>query len=1009
MGEIMRAIPFNQLLEWAIREYRERGSVFGIRKEKFYVNQSGRKANMFGDSISSVVGPAAGPNAQLAQNIIAAYLAGARFMELKTVQVIDGAELRKAVARPCINAEDEGYNVEWSTEFTVEGAFAEYVKAWLAIHVLMAEFGLSDRRDFVFNMSVGYDLAGIQSEKVDRFIEGMKDASETEIWKSCMAHLREKLPEFSGFGEAQLAAVSPAVSPSITLSTLHGCPPQEIERIAMYLIREKQIHTYIKCNPTLLGYERARAIMDGMGYGYVAFDDHHFNNDLQLQDAVPMLRRLKETAKQAGKAFGVKITNTFPVQSDGKKLPGQEMYMSGRSLFPLSVNVARVLSEAFEGTLPISFSGGADAFNIRELVDIGIRPVTVATTILKPGGYGRFKQLAEATEQQLRTADAGIDVPALARLCDSMTEQKRHRKDARDSREVKTRSKLPLFDCYKAPCKDGGCPIQQQIPEYVNLVSRGEYEKAFGVIAIDNALPSATGTLCDHNCQNKCTRNHYEDPVQIRRAKLSAAEKSQEAYIEASKPCELKTKQRAVVIGAGPAGIAVSLFLRRNGMQVTVLEKREEPFGIVNYVIPGFRISKSATERDYRMAVAAGVDFRFGVTPEYDLNALQKEYDYVVLATGAWKEGLCPVKEGGEHLVDALEFLEKSKKQNCGLDLGKRVAVIGAGDVAMDCARAAKRAVGSPEVTIVYRRTQEFMPAMPEEIRLALGDGVQLRELLAPDAYDGKTLRCEVQELTEERDASDRRLMRGTGRMEELEFDTVIGAVGARVDTTAFAENGLLLNRWNMPAISNENESSMQNVYIAGDCKAGAATIVKAIADAKIIAKSILERVGLSHDFIRVEVPQTAAEIYSRKGVLKDKSEQGRCLSCDQICELCADVCPNRANVSVKTTSEVFAGGRQILHIDGMCNECGNCGTFCPHIGNPYQDKLTLFWTQEDFDDSQNTGFLPLGDGRWLVRCEDGSILTYQDGQQGMVSAEIAAMIALVQNDYAYFLVRDAR
>ena len=156
-------------------------------------------------------------------------------------------------------------------------------------------------------------------------------------------------------------------------------------------------------------------------------------------------------------------------------------------------------------------------------------------------------------------------------------------------------------------------------------------------------------------------------------------------------------------------------------------------------------------------------------------------------------------------------------------------------------------------------------------------------------------------------------------------------------------------------------------------------------------------------------MPHASEEIYGRKGVLKDKNEQGRCLSCNQICEICTDVCPNRANVSVKVTSDIFAGGRQILHIDGMCNECGNCGTFCPHTGNPYRDKLTLFWTQEDFDDSRNTGFLFMGDNRYLVRCEDGSVLTYQDGQQGIISSEMAAMIALIKSDYSYFLVRDAK
>ena len=1005
MGEIMRPIPFDSLLNWSKREYHERGSIFGIKKEKFYKNESGTAVRMFGDSISSIVGPAAGPNSQLAQNIVAAYLAGARFMELKTVQIMDGEALRNAVARPCINVEDEGYNVEWSTELKVEEAFDEYVKAWFAIHVLMIELGLSDKRDFVFNMSVGYDLEGIKSEKIDKFIDGMKDASKTAVWQECTAYLEKKLPEFARFNKGDLDAVSPAISPSITLSTLHGCPPQEIERIAMYLLTEKKIHTYIKCNPTLLGYKRARQLMDDMGYGYVGFDDHHFNNDLQLEDAVPMLKRLRATAEEGGREFGVKITNTFPVQSDGTKLPGEEMYMSGRSLFPLSVNVAELLSKAFDGELPISFSGGADYFNIEELVSIGIRPITVATTILKPGGYSRFKQLAEITEKQLKKEFTGIDLKALNDLTANMLGKTRHKKEARENKGLKTTTLLPLFDCFKAPCKNGGCPINQQIPEYMNLLGMGDFDGAFKTIVIDNALPGVTGTICDHQCQSKCTRNDYDDPVQIRSAKLMAVDGAQESFIAGMKKADIQTSERAVVIGAGPAGIAASLFLRRNGMEVTVFEKSDRPFGIVSHVIPNFRISDAAIDRDYRMAVAAGVDFKFGVSPDYNLESLKKEYSYVVLATGAWKEGICPVKSGGEKLIDALKFLGDSKKQDCNLELGKRVAVIGAGDVAMDCARAAGRAPGVEEVVIVYRRTREFMPAMPEEIRLALEDGVKLRELLAPVSFDGKILSCEVQELIDKRDDSGRRLMQGTGAMEELEFDTVIGAVGARVDSTAFGENGIILNSWNMPVVTEENESSIGNVYIAGDCKAGAATIVKAIADAKVIAKSILERAGLANDFVRSEVPAPTGEIFRRKGVLTDISQKGRCLTCDQICEICTEVCPNRANVSIRINRDEFSMDRQILHIDGMCNECGNCGSFCPHTGNPYKDKLTLFWTRDDFNDSKNFGFLPVSEELYVVRREDSEIVEYKPGQKNVISPAMAAMIEAVKRDYSYYLV----
>lgn len=1006
MGEIMRGIPFPQIMDWAFTEYKQKGSIFGVRKEKFYRNTSGTNIEMFGDKISSPVGPAAGPNSQLAQNVIASYLAGARFMELKTVQIMDGEELRKCVPRPCINAEDECYNVEWSTEFTVGDAYDEYVKAWFAIHVLAKELGISDTRDFVFNISVGYDLEGIKSPKIDGFIEGMKDASNTEIWKECASYIESNLDKYTSFNKDDLSAISSAVSPSITVSTLHGCPPDEIERIAMHLINEKKIHTYIKCNPTLLGYEFARKILDDMGYDYVSFDDHHFNNDLQFKDAIPMLKRLKAAADNQGSDFGVKITNTFPVKIENNELPGEEMYMSGRSLYPLSINVANLISKEFDGTLPISYSGGADFFNIEEIIETGIKPVTVATTILKPGGYARFNQLATTVETQLNGKFDGINLEKLNKLATDCVNRKRHLKEARTSKNVKTSTKLGLFDCFKAPCKDGGCPINQQVPEYMNLLGEGKADEAFKVIAIDNPLPSVTGTICDHNCQNKCTRNDYDNPVTIRKGKLAAAENSQDKYTKQIKISDIKSDEKVVVIGAGPAGIAVSTFLRRNGIDVTVLEKQEKPFGIVKYVIPEFRISNDAIERDYNMAVAQGVKFEFGVNADYSIADLRKNYDYVVVATGAWKEGVSPVKEGADKVIDALDFLKESKEKNCNLDLGKKVAVIGAGDVAMDCSRAASRAPGVDEVVIVYRRTREFMPALAEEINLALTDGVKIMELLAPVSFDGKTLTCEVQELVEERDASGRKKIRGTGKTQTMEFDTVIGAVGARVDSTLFEKNGIAVDKWSMPVVSNNNETSIQNVYIAGDCKAGASTVVKAIADAKIIAKAILAKAGLSHDFVKVQNPVPEAQIYSRKGVLADVSQNGRCLSCNQICEVCTDVCPNRANVNIIINTPEFALNHQILHIDGMCNECGNCTAFCPHTGRPYKDKLTVFWTEEDFEDSDNKGFLPVGDNNFKVRTENGNVVDYKLGDENVISSEMSAMINVVAKNYAYYMAK---
>lgn len=1002
MSDIMRLIPFGNLMDWMLAEHGKEGSVFGIRNSKFYRNTSGNRIVFCGETISSPIGPAAGPNSQLAQNIIAAYLAGSRFIELKTVQIMDGEELRKAVSKPCINAQDEGYNVEWSTELTVPEAFDEYVKAWFAVQVIAKEFGISSTRDFSFNMSVGYDLKGIQSPKIDTFIEGLKDASGSDIWKTCTSWLRANLSKFTRVTAADVEAIESRLCNSITLSTLHGCPPEEIERISRYLLKEKGLHIFVKCNPTLLGYETARDLLDRMGFSYVDFTDHHFKHDLQYGDGVAMLGRLQEYAKGLGREFGVKLTNTFPVKIKDEELPGEEMYMSGRSLFPLTITLASRLSREFGGSLQISFSGGADFFNIDSILRTGIQPVTMATTVLKPGGYERMKQVAEKAEPMLDGAFRGVDVDALEALAASVFENKFHKKSARPVGSRKTDSRLPLFDCAKAPCQDGGCPINQQVPAYLRMVNEKKYAEAFDVIAMDNSSPAVTGTICDHQCQHVCTRLDYEQPLEIREMKKIAVLHAQDAFIDRMQPAKIASKKQVAVVGAGPAGVGTAFFLRRNGIDTTVFERRAEPYGIVKYVIPEFRIPEDMIARDFAMAEKAGVKFVFSVDGKTDVDALKKEYEYVVLATGAWSPGESPVKEGREHVRDALDFLEEYKKKKGRVELGGTVAIIGGGDVAMDCARAAKRAPGVQRSMIVYRRTAAFMPAEAEEKELALHDGVEFMELLAPVKYDGKTLVCEKMQLAE-KDASGRRSVSGTGEMVSVAADTVIGATGARVDAELFKANGIALDAKGRVVVNEENETSAPNVYVAGDCKAGPSTVVKGIADAKIVAKSILAKEGLSPDFAVTELVHDLAALYEKKGVLKEavkeRSDGDRCLACDVVCELCCDVCPNRANVLV-----VVDGKHQIVHLDGMCNECGNCGIFCPHTGDPYKDKVTIFWTEEDFKDSTNKGFFRLEGDLYSVRVEDGSVVFWRRGEPG-VSPEMAETLDAVLERYPYYMM----
>lgn len=1008
MSELMRPITFDKLVKWSFREYEEQGSIFGIKKEKFYRNKSGTSIEIYGDKISSPLGPAAGPNAQLSQNIIASYLAGSRFIELKTVQKMDGEDLRKCIARPCINAQDEGYNVEWSTELTVQEAYDEYVKAYIALHIIAKELEISEDRDFLFSMSVGYDLEGIKGEKINGYIEGMKDATNTEIWKECIAWVKENINSFSRFTEEDLEKINPRVCSTICLSTLHGCPPAEIERIAKYLISEKKLNTYIKCNPTLLGYEFARETLNKMGYEYITFDDHHFKNDLQWNDAVVMLHRLIDFAKENGQGFGVKLTNTFPVKIAHGELPGQEMYMSGRSLYPLSISLANKLSTEFKGRLPISFSGGADYFNVVEIFNTGIQPITVATTILKPGGYERLKQMADAVEPYLTGKFHGTNVEELDNLAKNVIYDKNHLKEARVVSSRKTSSLLPLYDCAKAPCHDGGCPINQQIPEYLKLVGEGKFKEAFEVIVNDNSSPAVLGVICDHQCQHKCTRLDYEESLRIRDAKKIAVINAMDEYLKVMKPKTIVTKKKAVVIGAGPGGVAVSYFLRRNGMDVTVLEKRDRPYGIVEYVIPEFRISHEMIKRDYELAVNAGVNFKFNVNENYNVDELKKEYDFVVLATGAWKEPSSPLKEGGEHLQNALGFLERAKESNLTLNLGKKVAVIGGGSVAMDCARTALRCPETEEVYVVYRRIVKDMPAEPEEKEIALREGVKFLELLAPVSYDGKKFVCEKNELVK-LNAFVRSDLKATGELVTLEFDTVINATGAKVDNSLFAKNDLEINDRGYVKINQFNETSKENVYIIGDCKAGASTIVKAVADAKIVSKNILEKCGLTNDFKKFDVSPKEAVLYERKGILAHgiagNQDGNRCLTCNKVCEICVDVCPNRANVLVKMDiTGNLKQNHQIVHIDGMCNECGNCGIFCPHTGNPYKDKITVFWTEHDFEDSTNKGFLQLGEDKFRVRREDGSIIEHTLGD-GQISEEMNLVLNTVLKNYPYYML----
>ena len=999
MSDMMTCMPFGQLMDWVLQEKKGQDTVFGVHRP--YTADPKNDMTIFTRNLETPVGPAAGPHTQLAQNIIASYYAGARFFELKTVQKMDGAELSACVNKPCILADDEGYNCEWSTELTVPDAMGEYIKAWFILHVIAKEFGLGAQDGFQFNISVGYDLAGIKGEKVNTFIDGMMEAKDTVIFQECRKWLLDNADKFQNFTREDIEAIPSNVCNSATISTLHGCPPQEIESIANYLLTEKHLNTFVKCNPTLLGYDFARKTMDEMGYDYMVFGDFHFRDDLQYEDAVPMLTRLMKLSEELGLEFGVKITNTFPVDVTRNELPSEEMYMSGKALFPLSISLAAKLSAEFAGKLRISYSGGADYFNIDKIVGCGIWPVTMATTLLKTGGYQRFTQVADKVEGICPKKWEGIDVDALKKLAADAITDGHHVKNIKPVPNRKSTKEVPLLDCFYAPCSEG-CPIHQDIPQYVALTGEGKYKEALEVILEKNALPFITGTLCAHNCMTKCTRNFYEESVNIRGTKLTAAEHGYEQLIGEIKAGEPNGKKVAVV-GGGPAGIAAAYFLAREGAAVTIFEKEEKAGGVIRYVIPGFRIGDAAIDKDISFIQKMGVEIctNIEITSVADLKA--QGYDAVILAIGAGKPGTLKLEKG--ETVNALKFLRDFKANDGKLNIGKNVVVIGGGNTAMDTARAAKRTEGVEHVYLVYRRTKRYMPAAEDELLEVLEEGVEFKELLSPVSLDGGRLLCKKMKLGQ-MDASGRAGVTETADVVEVPADTVIVAVGEKIDTDFYTANQIAVDERGKAKVNDKTlETSVSGVYVAGDGARGAATIVEGIRDAQLAVKDILGK-EITRD---AAVTGDVKDCFEKKGILKHskeaKTEEERCLTCNKVCENCVDVCPNRANISIKVPGMAM---NQVIHVDYMCNECGNCKSFCPYASAPYKDKFTLFANEKDMADSKNDGFVVLDKENKTCKVRFVGLITdcKADDPADKLYDGLKKLICAVIDDYGYLITK---
>lgn len=1049
MTDIMRPIKFKSLLRWMVEEYQSHQSIFSIPEGKFYYKKDTAAFEIFGEKCETAIGPAAGPHTQQAMNLAVSYLTGGRFFELKTVQILDSLEIEK----PCIDIPDEGYNTEWSTEFSVQEAFGEYVKGWFLVHILKDMLGLSqlEERGFIFNMSVGYDLEGIKTPKIDNFIEGLKDASKTAIFQECVADLKAaiadgQIPNITD--PAFTDGISPYISNSITLSTMHGTPPEQQEAICRYLISEKKVNTFVKLNPTLLGYDYVRDVLDRQGYDEIEFKHESFEHDMKYDDAVKMIKSLKAFGKENGVEFGIKLTNTFAVINDGRRLPTGEMYMSGRALYPLTINLTNKLAAEFNGDLAISYSGGATYFNIADLFTSGIKPITLATDLLKPGGYSRLNQLAKVLERPMaENPSREIDLEKLAQVAAASITDERYHKEAKPSKPMKTDQKLGLLDCFVAPCVVA-CPVHQDVPEYIQLVAEERFAEAYELIISSNAMPFVTGWICESACELKCVRNDYEETVRIRDIKRIASERG---FDEVMSKLETKVPHRdakVAVIGAGPAGLSSAYFLGREGFDVTIFDKGSKIGGMVAQGIADYRVPDEAVENDVELIKKMGAKFEMNCDPAIDVDKLKADgFDYVHLAIGAWKSRSLGVKGDTDKVIGAITFLREFvdtaalrgdavhdyKVELPTLNLGKNVAIVGAGNSAMDAARAALRVDGVENVYIVYRRSRKEMPATREEYLETTHDGAIFHELVNPVSLHDGVLKCQQMALGEKDASGRRRPIPVDGEFVDLDVDTVITAIGELVEYELLTKNGLVADeKGNIPT-NKYHETNIENVYLGGDAYRGPSSIIEAIADGRAVAEGILEKENVEKGYAKTapeyefNKAERLAQIAQRKATITPKvsletfdnkfqAAANRCLSCNIVCNKCVEVCPNIANLPIKV--EGLRDVNQILHIEGLCNECGNCEVFCPYDSDPAKDKFTLFWRESEFEKyTEQEGYVYTGENTLKMRyagevyglvMENGEA-RFSDStiQRDATMEGLLKMISAVQSDYSYLLHLD--
>ncbi len=506
----------------------------------------------------------------------------------------------------------------------------------------------------------------------------------------------------------------------------------------------------------------------------------------------------------------------------------------------------------------------------------------------------------------------------------------------RDTRGVKTGSwrnlRPVIHDQEKyGPCSKA-CPTNTLIPQYFyQFLERGDLDAAGQVLLKHNPIPSITGRVCPHPCERACNRKRFDEAISIREIERFVGD-----YIldKKGQPPAQETGKTIAVVGSGPAGMTAAYYLRQKGHRVVVFEKDPKGGGVLRYGIPEYRLPSEIVDRELQALERMGVEFRYQtkVGKDISIEELLQTYDAVFLGYGAHLERRMGIP-GDEYLMSGVEFLRHVNEGN-RTPPGKKVAVVGGGNVAMDVIRTLLRLGAEP--VLLYRRTRKEMPALEEEIERAIEDGIEFQYLTQPikaEKKNGKiVLTCVKMQLGEPDRSGRRRPVPIEGSEFEEEYDAVITAIGEYVDTSFLPREVLDDHGW-LGADKKTGKTAIPGLFAGGDVVSGPATVVEAIGWARRASEHIHAYV-MGEELQPQPLPKTVSFLLIQKEYFQKKPRVA-------VPEL-----PVEERIRAYDREEILGFDKELAlqevqrcFLCGTCNSCGNCYVFCPDAAVEWVDN----------------------------------------------------------------------